>query len=82
MASEHGDGSLARCQGSDMPYAAHARPMPVLPKRSALWATLARLRGHSVTHVDFLEARVQRQLGHVTERGHALKFIRLEVRDV
>lgn len=42
---------------------------------------LARLRGRSVVYVDFREARFQRALGHVTERAHALRFIRLEVRD-
>lgn len=51
--------------------------MPARDRRRAL----SRLRGHSVTFVDFREARLQRSLGHVTARAHALRFIRLEVRD-
>jgi hypothetical protein len=34
-----------------------------------------------VVFVDFHEARFQRSLGRVTERAHALLFIRAEFRD-
>lgn len=80
--SEHHHGGK-RCLGSDMAYAAHAQPREIcLVALSPFRATLARLRGHSVTFVDFRAAREQRALGHVTERAHALRFIRMEVRDV
>ena len=73
---------VAFCTGSDMPYAAHGQPVEVREVApSPFHKTLARLRGHSVTWVDFTEARIQRLLGHVTERGHALRFIRKEIRD-
>lgn len=73
---------IAFCSGSNMPYAAHGQPVEVREVApSPFHKTLARLRGHSVTWVDFTEARIQRLLGHVTERGHALRFIRKEIRD-
>jgi hypothetical protein len=72
----------ARCEGSDMPYAAQGQPVEFREVAlSPFHKTLARLRGHSVTWVDFTEARIQRLLGHVTERAHALRFIRKEIRD-
>lgn len=72
-----------RCDGSDLAYAAHRyrqeiREVPPSPFRKVI----ARLRGHSVTHVDFLEARVQRAQGKIKERSDVRKFIRREVRDV
>jgi hypothetical protein len=92
-----GTSTRALCKGSRVRYeeqpdlATPWTPEPAVklaegsvtePKPSPFRKVLARLRGRSVTHVDFEEARRERALGHVTERAHARRFIRQEVRDV
>lgn len=82
LTSEPGDGSQARCLGSDVAYSTHTRPKPVAPRRGKIWEMLGRLTGQSVTWVNFTEARVQRLLGHPTTGAAALKFVMCEIRVV
>lgn len=66
------------CRGSRIRFASQPiATASVRPTKRVVRTPLKR----SVVYVDFLEARVQRALGHVTERSHARRFIRAEVRD-
>lgn len=69
-----------RCDGSDMAYEAHGgapeAAVSVL-RPSPFRRTIARLRGHSVTWVDFLGARMARAGGNVDP----MRFVLQEVRD-
>lgn len=61
-----------------MPYAAHGQPVEIREVApSPFHKTLARLRGHSVTWIDFLGARMARVSGKVD----AMKFVLQEIRD-
>ena len=69
-----------RCDGSDLAYEAHSgapeAAVSVL-RPSPFRRTIARLRGRSVTWVDFLGARMARGVGAVDP----MRFVLQEVRD-
>ena len=79
-----------RCDGSDMPYAAHGLPVEVTiteVKRSLFRKVLARLPGRpSVTWVDFYGHRMftaeLKAHGLDRPKDAAIRFVLQEVRDV